>query len=250
MSDHDRGPYTPPSERLAFDPREPVRSGPAPVTLIVSALVLLGVIGGVAWLYRDGFKQKPGPPATVGEPVAQMKTVNAIDAQGQPPSLVIDKSAGQAASNGVVAFAPPPEVPLRPAEPVPSPPPPAKVATAKPAKPLTIASLADAAVAAKPAPTPPKPAIAPVPTADAAPPSGATWVQIGALSSPALAEKAWNDIAKLEPAAMKGKGRQVQQVEVNGKTLYRTYITGFASRAAASGFCASVKAGGKDCFVK
>ena len=43
MSDHDRGPYTPPSERLSFDPREPVRSGgPAPVTLIVSALILIG----------------------------------------------------------------------------------------------------------------------------------------------------------------------------------------------------------------
>ena len=40
MSDHDRGPYTPPSEPpLAFDPRRPVRgAGPVPVTLIVSAL--------------------------------------------------------------------------------------------------------------------------------------------------------------------------------------------------------------------
>ena len=61
MSDYDdRGAYTPPSDRLAFDPRQPVRGGgPAPVTLIVSGLVLACLVGGVFFLYRDGFKHSP-----------------------------------------------------------------------------------------------------------------------------------------------------------------------------------------------
>src|SRR5580658_802070 len=108
MSDHDRGAYTPPSERLSFDPREPVRSGgPAPVTLIVSGLVLIAIIGGVFLLYRGGTRHKGEAPAVVGTPIAQIKTPAPPDASNDlPPGLVIDKTAASnmAAANAAPAF--------------------------------------------------------------------------------------------------------------------------------------------------
>jgi hypothetical protein len=287
MSDNDRGPYTPPNDRLAFDPRQPVRSGPAPVTLIASALVLLAVVGGVVFVYRHGFRHA-GPPAVVGAPVAQMKTAAPPDANAvaAPSGLQVDKT-------NAVSFAPPPEQPgARPiatelpppaapaAAPKPAPIaslPPAQPAAAnsvaplRPAKPLTIASIADAAVAGGPKPAKPaapvattaapaklavakpaKPAAqaAPAVAATANPPPGAGWIQIGAYSSAALANKGWEDVAHLAPDQMVGKGRQVQQVQVNGKTFYRAYVTGFYSSAAAGAFCDDLKANGHACIVR
>jgi len=123
---------------------------------------------------------------------------------------------------------------------------------------VSIASLTDDALSskrvAKPAPKPPA-----VPTADsaspaettaAAPPPGAGWVQIGAFSTSALADKGWSDVAALSPAAMAGKGRKVEALSRDGKTLYRAYVTGFASHDSAQAFCDRLKAAGKACFVK
>jgi len=281
MSDHDRGAYTPPSERLSFDPREPVRSGgPAPVTLIVSGLVLIAILGGVFLLYKGGTRHKGDGPTVVGAPIDQMKTPAAPDANAMPPGLVIDKAgaSNMAAANVAPAFAPPPEEPLPRPLPVAeapvarSPPPPpahtvppvaAHPAAAPPpahsAKPVTIASLTDAAMAPKPAakaPTPPPPIVTPPPaspvvaTTAASPPAGQGWVQIGAYSSAALADKGWSDVAHLAPAAMGGKGKRVEQLSKDGKTLYRAYITGFSSRDGAKAFCDKLKAGGRACFVK
>ncbi|HXQ17895.1 MAG TPA: SPOR domain-containing protein [Caulobacteraceae bacterium] len=271
MSDHDRGAYTPPSDRLSFDPREPVRSGgPAPVTLIVSGLVLLAIVGGVFLLYRGGVRHRGDAPAAVGTPIAQMKTAAPPDANDT--GLVISRVDASNAANAT--FAPPPEQPLprplpvqapsvvtaTPLPPVggaPSPAAPRPVATApvRPAKPVTIASLTDDAMAPKPAalkPPPPPPTITPPPvaTAGAAPAAGTGWVQIGAFSSAALAEKGWGDVAALAPAGMAGKGRKVEPVSKDGKTFYRTYVTGFAGRDAAQAFCDRLKAAGKACFVK
>ncbi|MFZ0270009.1 SPOR domain-containing protein, partial [Caulobacter sp.] len=91
-----------------------------------------------------------------------------------------------------------------------------------------------------------KPAAA-APTASAAGPAS---VQIGALSSPALADKAWNDAARIAPGMAAGKGKKVEAIEKNGGTLYRTAVTGFASRAEAKAFCDALTAAGKSCFVK
>jgi hypothetical protein len=116
MSDYDdRGAYTPPSDRLAFDPRQPVRGGgPAPVTLIVSGLVLASLVGGVFFLYRDGFRPRGAPPALVGAPVADVRTPAppAADADAAPAGLTIDKTASAAPAP---RFGPPPAQPLPPA---------------------------------------------------------------------------------------------------------------------------------------
>jgi hypothetical protein len=270
MSDYDRTP----SDRLAFDPRQPVRGGgPAPVTLIISALVLFAILCGVVYFYRHGFKHRGGEaPATIGAPVGAIRTPAPQDATdaSPPPQLVIEKSGPD---NAAPAFAPPPEQPL-PRPVATAAPPPAAVAT----PPVVAKAPAAQAAAAAPPPAPkpaarsapaltidsivagaaaPKPAAkaaavkppAPKPVAAAAP-AGAGWVQIGAFSSAALADKGWGDVARLEPDAIKGKGKKVEPVTAGDKSFYRTYVTGFASHDAAEAFCGKLKAAGKACFVK
>ncbi len=281
MSDHDHGAYTPSSDRLSFDPREPVRGGgPAPITLIVSGVVMLAIVGAVfVFLSRrpapQGRHARRGRRAAAADQDArgagrQRHARRALPSAGSmPPTRRRRRSSP-----------PPPEEPLpraatgagperhdvdvaaaasgrpRPRRrPTTITPPPAR-----PAKAVTIASLTDDAMgpltAAKaPVKAPPKvtaasAASAAVETTAAAPPPGAGWVQIGAFSSSALAEKGWSDVAALAPAAMSGKGRRVEALSKDGKTLYRAYVTGFASRDSAQAFCDKLKAAGKACFVK
>ena len=49
---------------------------------------------------------------------------------------------------------------------------------------------------------------------------------------------------------MTGKGKKVEALSKDGKTLYRTYITGFSTRDGATAFCGKLKAAGTACFVK
>lgn len=281
MSDHERGAYTPPTDApLAFEARQPVRGArPFPITLIVSVLVLLGLAAAIFVFYRSGVRQAAGPPQAVGTPIDGLKAPAPADAQPQDAAagLEIYRSENGQQPQMVPTppqFTPPPEQPqarpqtgpavvvtppaqtspapaappaaapvakqeLRPAQNVPPPAaaqppapksPPAKAAVAPPPKP--------AAVAEKPAAKP------------AAATSGAAAVQIGAVSSPALADKTWSDAVAVAPGLAAGKGKGVEKVDRDGKTLYRTSVTGFASKADAAAFCAKLKAAGKACFVK
>jgi len=271
MSDPHRGAYTPPTDApLSFDARQPVRgSRPLPMTLIISAVVLATLVVAVLLIYRGGVRGPNQPPRTVGEPVAQVKAPPPADA-GQPADpasgLQIYKSETPEASP---TFAAQPEAPMaRPTPPPPSAPvqtatlQPAKPAPAGPAAPVsaapatkpaakpaqTIEGLATAAVSPRAtAPAATKPAAAPVPAASAGGPAS---VQIGALSSTALADKAWSDAARIAPGLAAGKGKRVEAIDKNGTTLYRTAVTGFASRVEAKAFCDALSAAGKSCFVK
>jgi len=283
MSDHERGAYAPPTDApLSFDPRQPVRGArPFPFTLIISILVLVGLAAAIFVFYRSGVRQAGQPPQTVGAPVTGMKAPPPAEAQPQDPAagLQIYKAEGGKPAAAQPQFAPPPEQPLaRPQPPAPaivvtSAPPPAAATPAPapslrpslPAQPPAAATPAPApkVAAAKPAPAtpakaapakpePPKPqpkaaAATPAPAAKAA---GVAAVQIGAFSSQALADKGWNDAAALAPGAAAGKGKSVEKVDKDGKTLFRTQVTGFASRAEAAAFCDKLKAAGKACFVK
>jgi cell division protein FtsN len=77
----------------------------------------------------------------------------------------------------------------------------------------------------------------------------ASVVQIGAFSSEQLADKEWSKAAAVAPGAMAGKGKRVVPVTRDGDTLYRTSITGFASREQAAALCNQLKAAGGSCFV-
>lgn len=260
MSDPHRGAYTPPTDApLSFDARQPVRgSRPLPMTLIISAVVLMTLVVAVVMIYRGGVRGPNEPPRTVGSEVAEIKTPPPAGSQPTDPAsgLQIYRNEENQPSP---TFAAQPETPLpRPTAPVEAKPlqTAALPAATKPAaaKPVTAAptieTLATAAIAPKPAA--PKPVAvatttAPKPAASA---SGPAMVQIGALSSPALADKAWNDAARLAPGLAAGKGKKVEAIDKNGTTLYRTSVTGFASREAAKAFCDAISAAGKSCFVK
>jgi cell division protein FtsN len=122
-----------------------------------------------------------------------------------------------------------------------APPHPANVA---PAKPAPAPAATEAASAAKPKPP------EPTPTPAASSGGGKAMVQIGAFSSAALAQQGWTDTAHLLPGQMAGKSRGVEETSKGGKTFYRAYVGGFASKAEAADFCAALKAKAKPCFVK
>lgn len=258
MSEHDRGAYAPPTADapLSFDARHPVRGArPFPVTLIMTGLVLVGLIVAIALIYRSGVREAGQAPKTIGEPVAEMKSPAPADAQPQDPATGLQIYKSDQGRGAAPSFVPPPEQPaprpapapvaeapaaapttpvqsgpaLRPALPPAPPPAPAPAAKAPPAKP--------------PAVKPPAPAPAPAVKGGAA-------VQIGAVSTAALADKAWKEAVAVAPNLAAGKGKGVERIEKGGQTLYRTAVTGFASREDAAAFCAKLKAAGKACFVK
>jgi cytoskeletal protein RodZ len=286
MSDHERGAYAPPTDApLSFDPRQPVRgSRPLPFTLIISILVLLGVAAGIFVFYRSGVRQAGQPPQAVGAPVSAMKAPPPAEAQPQDPAagLQIYKTEGgkTASGPGAPRFTPGPEQPQARPEPAapkvvvtqaPLAAPAPAAATPAPALRPSIQAQPPAATTPAPPPAPKvekaaalpaaKPArakpeakaeakAAKAPPEPAAKATGANYVQIGAVSSQTLADKAWSDAAAIAPAAAAGKGKNVEKVDVNGKTLYRVQVTGFGDRVSATAFCDKLKAAGKACFVK
>lgn len=274
MSDPDRGAYTPPTDApLSFDARQPVRGArPAPMMLIVSAAVLLLLVIAIVLFYRSGVREAGAPPQAVGTPVGAMKSQAPESVQPVDPAAglqIYQSQEGEQAPAAPNFTAPPEEPQMRPAPaPVVVAPPPPKAPPVTPpiSAPVQIAPVQPAPKVAPPpakvvAPpakvvtpppakvvTPPAPKAAPTPTAPAA--GGGSAVQIGAVSSTALADKAWNDAIRIAPGAGAGKGKRVEAIEKNGGTLYRTQVTGFANRAAAQAFCDQLKAAGKSCFVK
>lgn len=273
MSDADRGAYTPPTDApLSFDARQPVRgSRPAPLMLIVSVLVLVLLVAAIIAFYRGGARQAGQAPQAVGTPVGAIKTPAPVDAQPTDPAagLQIYKSEGTETAPEGPTFTAPPEQPqprAAPAAPVPStalrPAQPAPVAAAPASVPPPVA----AAPAPKTTPTPPAPApktaavttpalkttppAAPAPKTPAAAPAsaGGFVVQIGAVGSQAQADQSY---AAATAIAGGGKGKRVEAVP--GKGLFRTQVTGFATRAEAQAYCAKLKAAGgvgSGCFVK
>jgi cell division septation protein DedD len=129
--------------------------------------------------------------------------------------------------------------------------PPAKPAPATQVAQALRPQLPAAPPAPKAEPAPAKPA--PVAKAEPAPAkaaAGAFAVQIGALSSTALADKAWSEAVAVAPGLAAGKGKGIEKLSRNGGTLYRTTVTGFATRDDAQAFCGKLKAAGKACFVR
>jgi cell division protein FtsN len=79
---------------------------------------------------------------------------------------------------------------------------------------------------------------------------GPAAVQIGAFSGQAQADKGWNDVARLLPGDMAGRGKRIEKADVGGVTFHRTFVTGFASKADAAAFCTKLKAAGRSCIVR
>ena len=262
--DRDRGAYAPSGEApLAFDPRSQGGRGAGrpPTTLIISAVILLVLVIGVLFMFKSGQRQ-PGAPPVVGQPLGDIK--QAAPASSQPTDEAAGLSIYKAEETPAApapTFAPPPEqphplpvapkvqsAPLQAAAPTPAlkgPAAPAKPASAPAASPEAAAAPDDALDAA---PAKAKPAAVPA-SAPAAAGAGRL-VQIGAYSSPGLADKGWSDVARMMPGDMVGRTKSVEPVAKDGQTLYRAYIGGFGSKAEAQTFCGSLKAQGHTCLVK
>ena len=275
MSDHERGAYAPPTDPpLSFDPRQPVRGArPLPFTLIVSILVLAALVAVIFVFYRSGVREAGQAPQVVGTPVAGMKSAAPEEAQPQDAAAGLqiyqaDDESGLGGPPIDPSFIPPPEEPQpRATPPAVAVTPPAQSVPARPAPAQTVTAIRPAIPAAAPkvvAPPPkPQPKVAAValpvqkpPTKTALAPSAPTpgasgaAVQIGAVSSTELADKTWREAVAAVPGLAAGKGKGVEKIEKNGGVLYRTAVTGFASRADAQAFCAKLQAAGKSCFVR
>jgi hypothetical protein len=234
----DRGAYTPPTDddlpfnRGGYDARRSGGGGGGakapPMTLIISGGVLLVLIIAVVIYYRAGPRSSNDAPPAVGTPVVVMKSDAPLEAQPIDPEAGIDVYDAAEAPTAAPTFTPPPEV----AQPRPAPLP---AGTAAP-------------VAPRPAPvTPP-----PVKTEPRAPATvgGTSGVQIGAFSTPSLADREFAAIVGRYPQFTAGADKRVQEVTAsNGSTVYRTTVTGL-SRDQATGLCNAIKAVGGDCFVR
>ncbi|GLS02038.1 cell division protein FtsN [Brevundimonas denitrificans] len=233
----DRGAYTPPTDddlpfnRGGYDPRRAGGGGGAkapPMTLIISGVVLLLLIIAVVVYYRAGPRSSNDAPPAVGTPVVQMKADAPVDAQPIDPEAGIDVYDAAEAPTAAPTFTPPPEV----AQPRPAP---------RPAG-------TTAPVAPRPTPVTPPPAKTEPRTPATV--GGTSGVQIGAFSTPSLADREFAAIVGRYPQFTAGADKRVQEVTAsNGSTVYRTTVTGL-SRDQATGLCNAIKAAGGDCFVR
>ncbi|MEM9053734.1 MAG: SPOR domain-containing protein [Pseudomonadota bacterium] len=79
---------------------------------------------------------------------------------------------------------------------------------------------------------------------------GSFQVQLSALRSEDAARSAWERFQSSAPDLYQGAKLDIQRADLGSKgVFYRLRIGSFASRDAAKGFCADVKATGKDCMV-
>jgi cytoskeletal protein RodZ len=188
--------------------------------------------------------EQPQPRPAPTTPVAAAPIAPVASAPS-PAVTAVAKPAPAPAPPVAVRAAPVAAVPApAPAKPAPAAVAPAKPAAA-PARPKDdVVALLDAKPEAKAA----KPVAAPAPGTPVA--HGAAVVQFGAFSSAALAGTEWSKLAKAYPSEMTGKGKLVESVDKDGKTLFRGAVSGFASRTDAVAFCAKLKTDGKACIVK
>ena len=175
--------------------------------------------------YRAGPRSSNDAPPAVGTPVVVMKSDAPLEAQPVDPEAGIDVYDAAEAPTAAPTFAPPPET-VQP----------------RPAAPATVPA------APRPAPVTPPPAR----TEPRAPATvgGTSGVQIGAFSTPGLADREFAAIVGRYPQFTAGADKRVQEVTAsNGSTVYRTTVTGL-SRDQATGLCNAIKAAGGDCFVR
>jgi hypothetical protein len=198
------------------------------MTLIISGAVLLLLIIAVVVYYRAGPRSSNDAPPAVGTPVVVMKADAPLEAQPIDPEAGIDVYDAAEAPTAAPTFTPPPEV----AQPRPAP----------------LPAGTTAPVAPRPAPVTPPPArTEPRPPATV---GGTSGVQIGAFSTPGLADREFAAIVGRYPQFTAAADKRVQEVTAsNGSTVYRTTVTGL-SRDQATGLCDAIKAAGGDCFVR
>ncbi len=153
---------------------------------------------------------------------------------------------------------PPPEQPNLQALRAPAPPAAAPVGPPAATRPITSAPGAAPPITAPPgaalplppvfATAPPRPPATNTP-ALVATPTGRITVQLAALPTAAAAAAEWQTLRHRYKALLAGHTLLVAQARVGGHLWYRVRTAGFASQAAARGFCSRIRAAGAACDV-
>ncbi len=120
---------------------------------------------------------------------------------------------------------------------------PPQLAPAAPAPDL--AQLSQAAGLTAPAP----PAPAPVPAAPAPVTTGDVGVQLASASDESAAAQIWAGLAKTMPDVLGSRQPEIIPTVINGNSVWRLRLGGFADAASAQAFCATVTARGASCTV-
>ncbi|MEO8301390.1 MAG: SPOR domain-containing protein [Rhizomicrobium sp.] len=250
--------------------------------LIVLALLVLAMFGGVVWLAYtqgvargrgetpvlaaaggpervapqdpgggnvpyQGFKiyEQPAPPDDSAEPAAPA----APEPQAKAPVAPPPKAAAPASEAKDLPPAKTVAALIQQANSVPKP----MMSMPKPAAPKPTVAVAPSAPAAA-ATGAPRQLVAPVPVPAAAKPAapaaaGAFVLQIGAFKSQAEAETAWRTYKAKHAALLSGYSDNIQQVDLGEKgTWYRLRVGGLADREVATALCDRLKADGGACI--
>jgi Flp pilus assembly protein TadD len=73
-------------------------------------------------------------------------------------------------------------------------------------------------------------------------------VQLGAFSNEGNAERAWQQAS--QRFALDGRAPLTTTIDINGRTLHRVSVAGFASQTDAARMCGQIRASGGACFVR
>jgi len=282
LANYERGVYEPRDEARdgrvydASEDDDDVEGSRLPL-LIVLALLVLAMFGGVVWLaYTQGVARgrtetpvlaaAPGPervaPQNTGGntvPYQGFKIYEqpapADDEADAPPTAPPEQAAPPPKAEKVVA-PPPPKLAAAPPAPKPAPvaakppvaPPVMKQAATPPAAPQAAASSTAANGAPRTLPGVAA-AAATTPAAKAAP-GGSALLQIGAYKSQADADAAWRTYKARHAALLSGYGPDVQRADLGEKgTWYRLRVGGLGDREVALALCDRLKADGGACIL-
>jgi hypothetical protein len=211
------------------------------IALAAGGVSLIIVVTAFVW---SGFHAGSfGPPPIINPPDMPLRVAPASPGGLVVPGADVPIMSGQADNTGAPQLAPQGQVPdvaqLDQAAGLNQPPPPPPVAVA-PAAPTIVAT-----TGATPA-APPTPAAV---ATTATPGKFSGQVQLAATVDEGGAEAAWTVAQKNAPDLLAGKTPIILPAVINGKSVWRVRLSGFASAQAAQAFCAQLAAKGTECTV-
>ncbi len=75
-------------------------------------------------------------------------------------------------------------------------------------------------------------------------------VQVGSYPTQAMAEEEWRTIHEALPDEVEDKDKVIETATLEGVSVFRTLVAGFATEGAAIRFCEALKSKGRDCLVR
>lgn len=201
----------------------------------------------VAFIWSGFHAGNFGPPPVINPPATPLRVIPASPGGLVVPGANVPIMSGDPQIVGVPKLAPSGQMPdvaqLDKVAGLLTPPVPPSAATPAPAAGAAPANPASAL----PLPPAPPPAVPPAPSLAAKP--GPAQVQLAATADEGGAEAAWLAAERKAPDVLAGKTAIILPAVINGQSIWRVRLSGFASPAAAQAFCDKLTAKGADCMV-